>query len=312
MSGNSQDRRKFDRAVERAAGNRHHGRDYLLAAFGLLVEAFAVIMGIIPLTMGAGVLFYFALESYTRQWRSNTQFNSKWLHLTSLVLLCVLTTGAGYGIQGLVASRRPSVPSPIELVLDNCMYTDFPMVVPRGTTVHILRVNPAILKRAPRNTNIAGLFDVTAPVDHDRIWPSDKEAPAMPEHSLRGPVMSGNAPAMRCSITKRGNAAVDSVIVPLQFAGLGQTFNLLIDPLEPEDKFTFYLVNACYTDLQPDAYFFGSATTLFANFPKTATLHVLGETNWRRVPVKLTFRENSPELIVLLPAYRHWQDLPPC
>jgi len=201
-------------------------------------------------------------------------------------------------------------PSQVALFVD-CDFIGFPVHIPQGTTAHILRIHPDIAKQAAK-VDVVPVFDVVAPLGKERVWPSDEEAAPLPEHVLTGPpVLTSNA--MKCTVRKYGNATVDNVVIPLRFEA--DDYNLLIDPLESSgtfDRFSFYLLNACYTKLNAGVVDTG-ASPIIGQFPKTATLHILGELGRKDVPLTVAYRANAPyNFIFLQPTYRHWQDLPPC
>lgn len=104
MSGSSQERRKFVRAVERAASKEHRGRDYLLAGIALLAEALAVVFGVAALTFFAGLFLYLAAEGYTRTWRSNNpKWGAGWLRVAAFIIICAATMGGPFATKQTVA-----------------------------------------------------------------------------------------------------------------------------------------------------------------------------------------------------------------
>jgi hypothetical protein len=206
----------------------------------------------------------------------------------------------------------PPIPTPaptVGLFMD-CIYEGFPLQIPRGTTAHVLRVHPSIA-RSGIESHAVPLLYVEAPPDKERVWPSDKEAPPLPEHAITdAPIRT--ASALNCTIRKYGNGTADLITIPMEFS---DKYDVLIEPLDSSgtfDRFSFHIINACYANLKPGTYDGGGVPAILANFPKTATLRMLGESSRKPVPLTVSFREHQLPIIFLQSVYRHWNDLLPC
>ncbi|MBZ5596939.1 MAG: hypothetical protein LAN83_01340 [Acidobacteriia bacterium] len=90
----------------------HHGRDYLLAGFGLLVELLAFFLGELALAAGATVLLWLAVWDYGSRYRSGRSFAWK-VGLGGIALLGIaaFTVGIPYAIKR-HQDRLPSTASP--------------------------------------------------------------------------------------------------------------------------------------------------------------------------------------------------------
>lgn len=281
MSGNSQDRRRFDRAVQRTAAKEHHGRDYLLAASALLAEAFAVIFGITALTLFAGIFLVLALESYTRIWRSNNpKWDAKWIHVVVVLVICSATMGGPIGTRRLLTflgrgkkeASRPAGGPPVSLWVD-CDFQGFPMVIPSGQTIHVLIAHPRIIERNDL------LFDFEASNDKNRMWPSKKEA--FPRPLNVGDRVHEAFGGEKCTVEKYGDPIVDNIALPVKFAGYTHPYVVVVDPLDSSNfkSFTFYMVNGC-------AY-----RPMIGQISSTASVHVLGEQGRETVTVNVPARK---------------------
>jgi len=200
--------------------------------------------------------------------------------------------------------------SVIALFLD-CTYEDFPIRISAGSTIHVLRIHPAVIKSSPK---AVAFLDVGAPGKEDRTWPQDREAPPLPAFMSTGEPVR-HALVMKCTVRKYGKGTVEKALISLQLAG---RYNLLIDPLESSgafESFSFYLLNACYTDLKPGEYdgAGGMSPPIVGEFPEKAKLQIIGEPDWKEVPLTVSYRQNSTyRTILLMPVHRRWRDLPPC
>jgi hypothetical protein len=105
MSGNSRNKRKFQRAVERVASKNTHWLEYGLGGLALLCEALAVIFGILPLELGAAILFLLAVSGYVQQWRGKlSKGRNIAFHFIVFAVLCFLTVGGPYYLRRSFAS----------------------------------------------------------------------------------------------------------------------------------------------------------------------------------------------------------------
>ena len=198
-------------------------------------------------------------------------------------------------------------PSEVRLFVE-CESQWFPIEIPAGSVARVLRIHPSTLKD---HTRLLGLQNIGAPQDKARIWPTDEEAAPLPSWS-GGKTPEPNFYGVKCTVRKYGVGTVDDIVIAMMF--FGSPYNLVIDPLESSgsfDRFTFYLVNACYLDLASGFSF--QLPPVVTQFPQSATAHVLGEPVRRTITVKKAWRDDlPPHAILLLPSNRRWKDLPPC
>lgn len=202
----------------------------------------------------------------------------------------------------------PETKTAVGLYLD-CDYPQyFPVTIPPGETIHVLRIHPTTLKK-----NI-GLLDVAAPPNKKRVWPSPKEAPPVPAGS--GIPATTSFIGIKCTVKRLGDSTAYNILIPITFNQISSTlYNLLIDPLgsskDAFGEFSFYIIYACYVDPKPGEWI-SMPPPIVAEFPKLATLQILGETTRREVPITIPFRDSFPKRIIFLPpASRRWSDLSP-
>jgi hypothetical protein len=195
----------------------------------------------------------------------------------------------------------------VGLYLDCDYPQNFPVTIPAGEVIHVLRIHPTTLK------NNTGLLDVAAPPNKKRVWPSPQEAPPMSPGSGIAPTI--NFTGIKCTVKRLGDSTVYNIVIPITFNQISSIpYNVVIDPLgsskDAFGEFTFYMLYACYVDPKPGEWI-SWPPPLVAEFPKVATLQVLGESTRREVPITMPFRDSFPKrIILLLPASRRWSDLP--
>jgi hypothetical protein len=92
MSGGSQDRRKFQRAVERAAAQQHHGREYLVAAVSVAGGYAGKRYGVAWLAWLAAAFLWLAILSYTSKALHGSRFKTA-IQVVAAVAIAIGTYG---------------------------------------------------------------------------------------------------------------------------------------------------------------------------------------------------------------------------
>lgn len=285
-------------------------------AWGYLLFCLSAIWGIAAWLVSAEVQRHKPRPIQTKNPKQIEQYRSElstyrcW-QLIVPTLIALFPIGFLVGHWFTLKSAFPVPPKPVlnsVALFVNCNLAEFPTTIPPGSVIHVLRVHPEILKHN------RGLLDVGAPLDKERVWPSDEEAPPLPRSKNEAPGFLG----MECIVRKYGIAqAVDNIVIQLDFGGgipYGTPYRLVLDPLESQGEFgdfTFYMINCLYPDLKPGEVLLGGIPVVLANLPEKATLHVLGETFTRQVPLKVAFRDNLQRVIFLDGTRRRWPDLRP-
>jgi hypothetical protein len=190
------------------------------------------------------------------------------------------------------------------------------MHIPAGTALHVLRIHPKLLP--PDTNNVIELTDIKAPDDTERVWPSLSETSLVPINYANKNTHNSFF-AQKVTVKKIGDSALEEVFLPLHANHYsGKALYVPIDPIDSSalSSFTFYIINACYFDQPPPILSQNDFTTLLW-FDDYAIVKLLGESDRKRVPLKVGIRGNDITYAfhggaLLMPAFRHWNDLPEC
>ncbi len=231
-----------------------------------------------------------------------------------LLVARVVEGGEAEKIEGNPRPQPPKPQSPQVGLFLECSFQDFPLTIPAGSKMLVLQAHPSIIKKH------VGLREIKAPLNENLAWPSDREAIPLPlplpgrSKMLAGPNFQG----LKCTLRKYGDpVSIDKIAIRLTFSTWGK-YDLFVDPLESQGTFadfTFYMVNYCYSEPpRPGTYDSGSAEArlVVGTFSQTATLHVVGDSNHREVPITIPFRQSLQPNFILPGTYRRWIGFPPC
>jgi hypothetical protein len=192
-----------------------------------------------------------------------------------------------------------------------CNFQDFPLTIPTASRILILQVHPSTIKAH------AGLYEVDAPLEKSRRWPSEDEANLLPFPAAAKGRVNPNFVGLKCTLKKYGDPiTADRISIRLNFS-VGGTYDLFTDPLESRGAFadfTFYMVNYCYLEPPPPGTFDsggGPSDLVVGSFSQTATVYILGESHTRRVPLTMPFRKSLQPNFILPGTHRRWQGFPP-
>jgi len=201
-----------------------------------------------------------------------------------------------------IAENQPANTQPVDnvAVYLECQWGQYPIKIPPGATIHVMRLHPALLKGSPSFGAIGVFHDVIAtneavtwPSKPDGAWPSRAES----MESLKKGVTQ--APFMfKCDLSSFGKSAVEDISIPMlvrpnQAGAKGRVYQVVFDPLLTGSHFPFYVVNYCQEQI-------------YVTWPDSLRVHVLGEDAYRTVPLKMIKRDWPGNLMIFMPAGFKW------
>ena len=212
-----------------------------------------------------------------------------------------------YGVDRLVKNKlTPSTPQlsvvippplPVPIYME-CQWDHIPIHVSGGSTVHVIRLHPDLLKGNPRFPSIGVLYDVSAPPGKDLDWPSKQEGKWMTRNEFQEFFATKKEMPtpfiFRC--TARSSKPVDDVSLQMTVSTMDNKrheFPVPLDPLNSERVFSFYVVNVC-------------PIGVYVTWPDTATARPIDESADRQVPLKIIKRDWPGDLMIFGPSSFQW------
>jgi len=197
------------------------------------------------------------------------------------------------------------VPQPVSIYL-GCGIDQIPIHIPPASTIHVIRLEPTILKNSSIFASTGVFQDISAPGNKPRDWPSKTEGRWMTDSEMKH---SNGVPwpfAFKCTISGYSTSVVEDLVATLIVEtrdGKHHGYPVYFDPLTAGESFTFYIVDVCSSGIIP----------IDAQWGDWATLRLLGENGKRRVPFKYQRRNWPANLMpVMGPSAFLWDGMHDC
>jgi hypothetical protein len=187
-----------------------------------------------------------------------------------------------------------------------CQFDHYPIKIPAGSTIHVIPLQPDLLRGNP-NFRAAGIFrDVTAtdteltwPSKSDGSWPSKAEAM---ENLKKG--TTGMPFVFKCSLSSFGKSTVEDISIPMLVRPMranakGNTYQVDFDPLISGAHFPFYVTNYCQDQV-------------YVTWPDSLRVHVMGEDGNRSVPLKMIKRSWPGDFMIFMSSAFKWSSGQKC
>ncbi len=193
-----------------------------------------------------------------------------------------------------------------------CEWKSLPIHVPAGTTVHVIRVYELTLNAAKAKAFDIGVFEsVSAKPDSAIDWPSPKrDGRWMTHKEVNDKKKSGSMPnslMSKCTLTSYSNVTVDDIATTLLVDTPDKhrhAYSVPFNPLMAGQSFSFYLVNVCSSGVIP----------ILVQWDDFATVRVLGEEQWRKVPLRYERNQVPSQLVATFigPSSFLWNGVESC
>jgi hypothetical protein len=217
--------------------------------------------------------------------------------------------------QSAPPSTPPAIPISFRL---GCEIDHIPIHIPAASTIHVLRLHPAVLYGNPRIPDLGVFENISPPSEKPMDWPTKMNGRWMTNKEWSSG--SPSTPfASNCTLTSYSpQVTLDEIIAylvvdipdttkpkstPLAVKRL--SFPIAFDPLTFGHPFKFYVVNTCSSGVIP----------VFVQWGDSATIRVLGEPGPRTVPLRYE-RLNFPSQLLMGSSMGKsefiWNDLHDC
>ncbi len=189
-------------------------------------------------------------------------------------------------------SPPPPQPQPVSLYL-GCDWDHIPIHIPAASTVHVMRIHPAILYGNPQIPGIGVFENVSSSSDKGLDWPSKSEGRWMTKPEAQKEMNDARTIptpyAFKCTLTNYSAVALEDITAELIVDTTDKKrreYPVSFDPLMPGHSFPFYIVNVCSYGV----------TALMVQWADVATVHLPGE-DAKRVPLKFEKRNWPSQLV---------------
>jgi hypothetical protein len=191
-----------------------------------------------------------------------------------------------------------------------CDPDHLPIHISPATTVHIVRMLPALLRGNPNVPEIGVFEDVNSREDKGFDWPTKIDArmktPKEMREAEKATGMIATPMTSRCKLTSYSTATLETISATLIIDTTDKKrhyYPVSFEPLLTGSGFTFYLVNVCSSGAVP----------LIAQWGDRTVVRVLGEKEQRVVP--LQFEKKSFPSSLTMPfgsSWYTWVGVKPC
>jgi hypothetical protein len=218
-------------------------------------------------------------------------------------------------------SAPQSTPPPIPISFRlGCELDHIPIHIPVASTIHVLRLHPAVLYGNPRIPDLGVFENISSLSEKPMDWPNKMNGRWMTKKEMKESWSSG-APstpyASNCTLTSYSPQVTLDEIIAYLLIDIPDTtkpkssnpalkrlsFPITFDPLMSGHSFHFYVVNTCSSGVIP----------MTVQWGDSAIVRVSGEQISRKVPLRFE-RLNFPSqlLMVMGAASFIWNDLHDC
>ncbi len=193
----------------------------------------------------------------------------------------------GFMVGHLWPQKQATPPTPSSVPLTalyiGCEFAHIPITIQPGTSVHVMWLDPTILRGNP-NIPFLGPFDDIAVSAGERAlkWPTGREGRWMKridiEEAMKLTKILPSPYAYHCTLNNYG-ATLDEIAAQLIVDTSDEkrhAYDVQFDPSVLGHPFEFYIINKCSSEVVPT----------MAQWGNTATVRILGETNRRKIPLQ--------------------------
>jgi hypothetical protein len=197
--------------------------------------------------------------------------------------------------QGKLIPPTPVNPATLTALYIGCGWDHIPITIQPGTSIHVMWLDPSILKGNPNIPFLGPFEDIAAPTGGGSLkWPTDREGRWMNsreiEEAMKATKTIASPYAFRCTLNNYA-VTLDEITAELivdTSDGKRHTYDVHFNPSVLGHPFDFYMVNRCSSGTVPDAAQWGDA----------ATVRILGEVDRRRIPLQFERRAFPSNLMV--------------
>jgi len=214
-----------------------------------------------------------------------------------------------YKTKSYFASPEVVRSTPVSIYL-GCSMDHIPIHIPPASTIHVIRLEPTILKNSSIFSSTGVFQDISSAGNESRDWPSKSEGRWMTDSELKHALKHANGIPTpfdyKCTISGYTTSVVEGLTATLLVDTPDRkrhAYPVYFDPLTTGSSFTFYVVNVCSSGVTPT----------IVQWDDLATLHVFGENETRRVPLKYERRNFPANLMpVMGPSAFLWSGMHDC
>jgi hypothetical protein len=289
----------------------NYGLLFFGAAMPPLIDAlFGPRWGLAALVLVACLGLGFLVSAHLHRERGRTETNLK--RRARFVAYGLLVALAIIGVPWAIKKGRPPTPPPFNPVpltalYIGCAFDHIPINIRSGTSIHVMWLDPSILRENLNGFPFVGPFDdIFAPAGQKVLkWPTSKDGRWMnsreEDEVMRAiPKEAPTPAAFRCTLN---NYAITLDEITAKFIvdtsdGKRHTYDVRFNPSVLGQPFEFYVINKCSTGTVPVA----------AQWGDTATVRILGEANRRTIPLQFERKPFPSNLIPLGASLFIWND----
>lgn len=209
-------------------------------------------------------------------------------------------------------SPQTEADAPISFRL-TCDMVGLPLHIAPASTIHVIRVHPAVLQSNPKFPDLGVFEDISSPPDTTLEWPSEKTANGrwMTKEEFEKSWQSTNfMPSVfsyKCSLTSYSSSTLDDIIAFLivETAPMkaGYSYPIAFDPLMAGHSFQFYVINICSSGGIP----------MMIHWNDLAKVRILGEQEMRLVPFRYEKRSIMNQIMFNMgPSRFLWNGMQDC
>jgi hypothetical protein len=243
--------------------------------------------------------------------RARPAYRAK-IALATFIML-VTCAGLSYLTWMVICIREQSAavnaptPVPVSVTL-GCGLEHIPIHVPSRSTVHVMRLNPAILYGIAKFPSI-GAFEPISAGDSAMDWPSKREGRWMTreefDKTFAGQSSLPTPWTFDCTLTNLSSVTLEDITATLIVDTADRKrhiYPIRFDPLMSGRSFSFYVVNVCSYGVTPTSVQWGNR----------ASAVVLGEKKTRDFKLRFEERTFPSQLMVPGGSAFLWNGIQPC
>jgi hypothetical protein len=196
-------------------------------------------------------------------------------------------------------------PVPLTALYIGCEFDHIPISIQPAASIHVMWLDPAILRGNPNIPFLGPFDDIRAPTGKEELkWPTSKEGRWMKRAEIQEAMKVTGTMATSFSYRcKLNNYAVTLDEISAQLIvdtsdSKRHTYNVQFSPSVLGHPFEFFMVNKCSSGVVPQLVQWGD----------TANVRILGETIRRKIPLQFERKAFPSNLMPLLGSSFIWND----